>query len=182
MGTSFWPDVGSMYRTLAGYGLRLYGSASGYVGLKPSANAGNTDYTLPVNAPTVDGQLIAVTQAGLMSFVNPPNGYVWSEITGGTVNLAAWNAYLLNNASRVIGTLPASGAVGDQIRIAGKGAGGWRVAQNAGQTVHFGTQSSTTGTGGSISSVNSFDVIELVCITQNTDWLVLNSLGNLAVV
>ena len=41
-------------------------------------------------------------------------------------------------------TLPATAAVGSRIRVSGMGAGGWLVAQNAGQSVKFGTATTTT--------------------------------------
>ena len=48
--------------------LRLSGSSSGYVGLAPAAAAGSATYTLPSALPTVDGQLLSCTTAGVMSW------------------------------------------------------------------------------------------------------------------
>ena len=108
--------------------------------------------------------------------------FTWNEITTATTALAVANGYIMNNASPVVGTLPATASEGDEIEISGKGAGGWSIAQNAGQTIHYGTQNTTTGTGGSLSSQNPFDFVELLCITANTDWLAHGSQGNLTVV
>ena len=72
--------------------------------------------------------------------------------------------------------------VGDIIEIVGKGAGGWLIAQNAGQTIHFGSSDTTTGAGGSLASTNRYNSIYLVCITANTDFLVKTSGGNITVV
>lgn len=109
------------------------------------------------------------------------SGLTWNEITTTTTNLAVNNAYIMNNASQVVGTLPTTAAVGQKIQITGKGAGGWKVAQNSGQTIHYGTQNSTAGATGFIASQNTFDCVELVCITANTDWLVFTSQGNITV-
>lgn len=107
--------------------------------------------------------------------------YAWSEITTVSQQAAVNSAYILNNASLITLTLPATAALGDHVQAIGKGAGGWKIAQNVGQTIHFGDQSTTQGAAGSLASQNAFDCAELVCITANTDWLVKGSQGNLTV-
>jgi len=108
-------------------------------------------------------------------------GLTYNEVTGTSETLVANNAYTSNNAGLVTLTLPATATIGDIIEIGGKGAGGWRVAQLAGQTIHFGTLDTTTGTGGRLDSTNTFDVIRIRCTTANTDWRVESSQGNITV-
>jgi hypothetical protein len=108
-------------------------------------------------------------------------GFTWTEVTGTSQALAVDNGYIVNNAALVTLTLPAAGAIGDSIQIIGKGAGGWKVAQNAGQTIHYSSLSSTTGVGGSLDSTHQRDCIELVCVTANTDWQVVDGVGNVTV-
>jgi hypothetical protein len=107
------------------------------------------------------------------------SGILWNEVTTTTVALAVSNGYIMNNASTVVGTLPATAAQGSQINIAGKGAGGWKVAQNSGQTIHFDGNNTTTGVTGYLASQTTFDCLTLLCITANTDWLVTSSIGNI---
>lgn len=109
------------------------------------------------------------------------SGLAWAEITGTSQALAVNTGYILNNAGLVTGTLPVSGTIGDIIRIVGKGSGGWRIAQNSGQVIHFGNQNTTTGAGGRLDSGNSRDSLELVCITTNTDWQVISVVGNISI-
>lgn len=109
-------------------------------------------------------------------------GMSWTEITGATVTLAVANGYIMNNAGGVVATLPAAAAVGDIIAIVGKNAGGWSIAQNGGQTIHFGAFNTTTGGGGSLSSTAQYDCVEIICTTANTDFVVRSSIGNLSVV
>lgn len=109
-------------------------------------------------------------------------GITWNEITGTSSGMAVDNGYIANNAGLVTLTLPATAAVGESVRVAGKGAGGWAVAQNAGQTIHFGSSDTTTGVGGSLASTDQYDAIELLCITANTDFVALSSIGNITVV
>jgi hypothetical protein len=106
---------------------------------------------------------------------------LWTEVTGTTQALAVNNGYILNNASQVVATLPSTAAVGTMIEISGKGAGGWKVAQNASQLIRFGSSVTTTGTGGYLSSTNAYDCIRLLCIIANTTWIVLSSVGNITV-
>ncbi len=59
----------------------------------------------------------------------------WQNVTG-TSQLAQPNAgYLANNAAQVTITLPASPSLGSIVRVSGAGAGGWLIAQNAGQSI-----------------------------------------------
>lgn len=96
--------------------------------------------------------------------------------------MAVNNGYIANNGATVQLTLPAVAVIGDMIRVTGKGAGGWQIQQNAGQTIYFASQATTTGAGGSLSSTDDRDSIELVCVTANNDWNVLSSIGNITVV
>lgn len=98
-------------------------------------------------------------------------GFTWNEETGTSAAMAVNNAYIANNAGLVTLTLPATAAVGEQVKVVGKGAGGWQIAQNAGQTINVGANASTTGVGGYIASSAQSDSITLVCITANTDWI-----------
>jgi hypothetical protein len=105
-------------------------------------------------------------------------GLTWNEETGTSVSMAVANAYILNNAALVTATLPATAAVGDLIRVTIKGAGLGKIAQNAGQTIHFGNMDSTTGAGGDITATAQWDAVELVCVTANTDFQVISSMGS----
>ena len=81
------------------------------------------------------------------------------------------NEYTANAATLLTITLPASAAINDRIRVVGAGAGGWKVAQNSGQTIHLGSSSTTTGTSGYIASATVYDCVELICVTTDTDWV-----------
>lgn len=109
-------------------------------------------------------------------------GLTWSEVTGTSQALAVLNGYILNNAGLVTATLPATAAVGEVIAIVGKGTGGWKIAQNASQTIHLNSSDTTTGVGGSLASTVRYNAVEVVCTTANTDFVVRSSMGNITVV
>jgi hypothetical protein len=102
-------------------------------------------------------------------------------ITTTTQTIVTNTNYIPNNAGLVTFTLPATANVGDPIRITGKGAGGWKIAQLASQQIH-GLTNSTAGTGGSIASTAQYDSIEITCITANLEWVVTSSKGTLTIV
>ena len=108
--------------------------------------------------------------------------FMWNEVTGTSSAMAVSNGYIANNAGLVTLTLPATAALGSVIEVSGKGAGGWLIAQNSGQTIHFGNSTTTTGVGGSIASTLQYDTVKILCITANTTWVVLSNVGNLTVV
>lgn len=106
----------------------------------------------------------------------------WIEVVGTTQNAAVNKGYITNNAGLVTVTLPATSIVGDVVRIEGKGAGGWAVAQSAGQSVRFAGSTTTAGAGGSLASTGRDDGVELLCIVANTGWKVSAVHGNIGVV
>ena len=108
--------------------------------------------------------------------------YTWTEVTGTSQALAVQNGYVANNAGLVTLTLPATAAIGDTIRVVGKGAGLFKIGQNAGQTIYFVATASTTGTGGSVTAVEQYATIELVCTTANSGWTAMGAQGNFTVV
>ena len=107
----------------------------------------------------------------------------WIDVISSTQAMTANRNYFCDNgASLITFTLPAVAARFTEIEIAGFSAGGWTVAQNVGQSINFGTKTSTLGIGGSIASSNQNDYIKLICATANTTWNVIGSIGNLTIV
>jgi hypothetical protein len=129
------------------------------------------------NMPTVGGVSLSATFAPIST-----TGISWSVVTGTTQAASVNSGYATNNAALVTVTLPATAAVGSRIRISGMGAGGWLLAQNALQLIHFGTSVTTTGTGGSLASTAQYDTLEILCLVADTEFVVLSSVGNITVV
>lgn len=151
----------------------ITGNSGGPVGPSVSDN---------INLLGAGGILVAGNAGTNTLTITGTPSVTWNEVTATSASMAVSNGYVANNAGVVTLTLPATAAFGDMIRVAGKGAGGWLIAQNAGQTIHFGSVDTTTGAGGSLASTLQYDVVELLCITQDTDFLVTNSVGNITYV
>ncbi len=139
-------------------------------------DASNNVAGLPIGST---GQVLTVA-SGAPAWASP-SPLAWSEVTGTSQTAAVNNGYITNNAALVTVTLPTTIAVGQTVRVAGKGAGGWRIAQSAGQQIHFGAVDSTIGATGYIGSTNRYDCVELLCITANLEFVVISVQGTLDV-
>lgn len=117
------------------------------------------------------GNTVTITAIGM--------GFTWNVVTSATNpnTLVAENGYIAKGASSVVFLLPAAAAIGDTFIIVGYG-NLWQLTQNAGQVVFFGNMTTTSGVGGSITATNIKDTIELVCVTANTEFQVIDSIGN----
>lgn len=128
------------------------------------------------------GQVLTSNGAGaLPTWQAAAADFTWNDVTGASASMAVSNGYAANNAGLVTLTLPAIAAFGAIVEVAGNGAGGWLIAQNAGQAIKFGNSSTTVGVAGSVASTNRYDSIRLLCVTANTTWVALSAIGNLTI-
>lgn len=109
-------------------------------------------------------------------------GMNWNEETTTSATMVVDNWYIANNASLVTLTIPTTAAVGKVVRVTGKGAWGWKIAQNASEIIHFGGLDTTTGTGWYLASTLRRDSVELVCVVADTEWNVISSIGNITII
>jgi hypothetical protein len=108
-------------------------------------------------------------------------GMTWSAVADDG-NLSINTGTIANKGTLLTITLPTTAAVGSVIRISGMGAGGWKLAQNASEIIHFGNTDTTTGTDGYLASSHIRDAVELVCCVADTEWNVVSSIGNITIV
>lgn len=108
------------------------------------------------------------------------NGLTWNNSTSTPVTAAVNNEYTINTASGLTTiNLPATFAVNDRIKIVGSGVDGWTLVAASGDYIRLDTSSSSAG--GSLSSTNRYNCVEVVCTVANLDWVVCNSMGTLTV-
>lgn len=98
------------------------------------------------------------------------NVFDWIEVTTSPYQMQGQQGYIANSASQVSLILPNTSDVGDQISIVGKGAGGWIIVQDAGQSIQIAPVSTTVGSLGSLASTQQYNSISLVCIVANLTW------------
>lgn len=165
----------------------LLGGASNLITSLPLTNGqlpiGNTGND-PTAATLTAGTGVSIANAsGSITISAVGGGLTWTVVTGTSQAAAVNNGYIANNAGLVTVTLPATSAVGDTVAVTGiNNATGWKVAQNAGNTIFFGNLGTTPGTGGSLASTATRDTVYLVCMTANATWNVTGSIGNITVV
>ena len=119
-------------------------SAGQLTGKIATTNLSGTLAAGQLPAGTLTNGASGVTLAGALAgsfngnggaLTNVAGTLVWQSVTGTNQQAQSNNGYLANNTAVVTITLPASPSVGDVVRVSGIGAGGWLIAQNAGQTV-----------------------------------------------
>lgn len=129
----------------------------------------------PIATAINSGTGILVANASGSITVSVTGAQPWVDQTTASVTMAVNTGYTSDaGASLVTFTLPATSAIGDSIEINGKGAGLWTIAQATGQQIHINGSATTSGAGGSLSSVGQFDNVKLRCITSNTIWTVVS--------
>jgi len=163
----------------------LLGAASnGITSIGPLTNGqlaiGSTGADANPSALSAGTGITITNGAGSIQIDATGSGMAWSVKTLAT-NMAVNNGYGSNAGGAVAFTLPAVAAVGSVTAIVGM-QGTWNIVQGAGQQIYIGSTASTLGAGGSISSTNAFDSIELLCLVANTFFYARSVIGNLTVV
>ena len=85
-----------------------------------------------------NGTLDATEATSTPSFVcnnAPARALGWIDVTGPSIQALADTGYLANSAEQVTITLPAALDKGAVVHVNGLGKGGWKVAQNPGQSI-----------------------------------------------
>lgn len=108
---------------------------------------------------------------------------VWSAVSSATNpnTLVTGSGYIPKGAPAVVFVLPAAAALGDTFHVAGHG-NLWTIQQNALQTITLGAQTTTPGVLGSVTATSIKDCAEIVCVTANTEFEIIRSIGNLTIV
>jgi hypothetical protein len=121
-------------------------SASNLLGTVPAAQLSGT---LPSSALAGYSGTVTLTNSGNSfsgsfsgsfggsgaGLTNLPGTVVWQNVTGTSQQARPNTGYLATNAAQVTITLPTSPNLGDIVRVSGIGAGGWKIAQNSGQSI-----------------------------------------------
>ena len=135
----------------------------------------------PAGATLTAGTGISITSVtgSITIAASGVGSLVWNDVSGTTQAAVVNNGYIISNAGQTTVTLPATAAEGSVFAVQGKGAAGWILQMNTGQTCHFGN--AATSSAGSLTSTNLWDSVSIVCVTANTTFAVTASIGNLTV-
>ena len=142
-------------------------------GVTTFTQRGSTLSALQLNALVINlGTGVTVTGGGAY--------YVWNQVSAASQTLQTNNAYIPTGSTLTTFTLPVLANVGDHYIISGMGSGGWKLAQNASQSITIGVSTTTVGVTGYLASTKATDVVEVVCIGTN-QFNVISSFGNITV-
>lgn len=106
------------------------------------------------------------------------NVEVWKTITT-SQTIVPNEHYIVNGAERVVLTLPATCNVGKKIEVVGVGVGGWTIGQGPNQKIVFSDKETVTGVDGFIRSSHYRDSALLVCVVENVEFQVIQTIGTL---
>ena len=124
----------------------------------------------PVAATITPGTGISVTNAaGAITIATTSFSIAWSGVSGTTQAAAINSGYVIQNAAQTTVTLPATAPIGSVVSVRGLGTAGWILAANTGQTIKV--IGSTTSSGGSLTSAERYDSIDVTCVTADTTWI-----------
>ena len=110
---------------------------------------------------------------GLTNLPVSSGGFSWQTVSNTAIQAVPNTGYLVTNNALVTVTLPTNANPGDLVRITSAGAGGWKLAQNAGQFVPGYTFYAAPGanwvvrpSGATLSVASSADGTKLVGVAQ----------------
>lgn len=111
-----------------------YGGSKVSNGMDSNANSVLDAAEVTASNYVCNGAPGATGPTGATGLAGP--GLMWVNVTGTTQQAAANTGYLANNdISQVTITLPSAPVLGDIVQVSGIGTGGWKIAQNAGQSI-----------------------------------------------
>lgn len=131
---------------------------------------------------SIGGSLNFTFGAGTINIETTAVGGSWETITSTSHAMEISKGYIPNNVALVTFTLPTTAEVGSEIKLMGLGAGGFKIAQNASQTITHLSKASTVGVMGYVASTDKYDCFTLRCAETDTHFRVINPDGNITVV
>jgi hypothetical protein len=187
VGGAISPDVLGNTNVLGSGGLTVTGTAlTNTLTIAPSSGGslietltGNSGAPVvpdgSANIDIVGGSGVNVAgSANTLTITSTALALTWSVVTTATQAITTANGYFADRGAGVTFTLPATAAIGDFFKIVNVNAGGFTLAQNAGQSIIIGDQTTTTGIGGSLASTAVGDTLEIACFGTNTSFVLIN--------
>ena len=93
-------------------------AGSNYASLTVGSLSEDTTYTLPTALPSTSGDVLASTDAGVMSWTTISGGQSWQAVKTSGFTAAAGEGYFCNTTSGAFtATLPGSASIGDEINF-----------------------------------------------------------------
>jgi len=152
--------------------------------LKQTLSTGGTNTAALVNTNTsaFDGWLSTADTNVQAALDELDDSQRLTEVTDAAATLAINRGVIANRGTLVTLTLPTVAKVGDEFEVVGKGAGLWKIEQNANQSIHWIASTTTVGVGGSLAATNIYDSIKFYCTVASLEFTVISAIGNITLV
>ena len=171
MGTNnAWNSQSPAQIVMGGTGQTTY--TDGQLLIGNTSTSGLTKATL-----TSSDASVTITNGSGSIDLKAASAFPFTEVTGTNQTAAVNNGYITNNAARVGIEMPGTAALGSVVKVAGKGAGGWNLAPNGGQTLY--SDGASVAYPGYFSSTSAHDCADTVTITANTEHDILCKNGTI---
>lgn len=128
---------------------------------------------------SVDNQVLSAINY-LINTALSANAFVWDLISTDQVLVPKHGVVTNSGITTINLLLPAMCPVGSIIKVV-RFNGDFNITQNDGQVIWYGNASTTTGVDGYISPTGNNASVDLLCVTANTTFLVVNSQGAFSV-
>lgn len=146
-----------------------------------------------VGVSTENGELTLVGSGGITVTGSPSTNTLTISASGsGSISwqtISASQALSVNNGYFCISpggaialSLPTTSAVGDTIIVTLDGATSYTITQGANQQIRFGSQETTLGASGSLTTTSQGCTLSLVCSVANLRWNAISSEGTFTIV
>lgn len=175
--------------TFTSHGVLVGSGTSSIVALTAGSNGqvllGSTGANPAFGTLTTSTGITFTTGAASLAVDVKTGGFAVVDQNSSTATMAVQTMYVIDNGATLVTlTLPATAPQGSIMKVVGSSIGGWKIAQNASQSIKLAGLTTTTGTGGSLSSTEANDCIELIASTggASTVWAIASSSGNLTFV
>lgn len=149
--------------------------------LKQTLSTGGTNTAALVNTSTTDfNGWLSTADTNVQSALDElDDSQRLTEVTAAVANLVPNRGVIANRGTLVTLTLPTVCKVGDEFEVVGKGAGMWKIEQNANQYIRWIDITTTIGVGGSLSATALYDSCKFYCTTENIGFTIVSSSGNI---
>jgi len=127
-----------------------------------------------------DSADFSVDANGFVTFVG--TGMITWQTISASQTLVINNGYICISPGGALSLpLPATATIGDIIEVTLDGATSFAITQAAGQSIRFGSSSTTVGVGGSLTTISQGNTLRMVAQSA-TKWNVISSVGNFTLV
>jgi hypothetical protein len=128
------------------------------------------------------GTITVMGDAATNTLTITDTNVAWTSVSTSQTMVDNMGYFVVAPGGAVVLTLPPTSIQGDVVEIALDGAASFQIAQNAGQSIVYGNQTTTVGATGSLTSLMQGDGVRLVCRIPSQRWVAVSTMGNLVVV